>query len=94
MNPFAAAWRVPSKEEGLTYKLQINNITRKTRSSVKKACKGWKEAGIGWIPSEGTQTFFFIRSFETPYLFKKWAKTFPYELEVHRDTRGRKKKAS
>ncbi len=92
MIPHASAWRISSKDGKVAYRLQVNNISKKHRKAAQKAVLGWSEGGNGWNPSNKTELWLMTRSFETPYAFKKWAKEFPYELEVQRDTRGRKKK--
>jgi hypothetical protein len=92
MTPYAAAWRVDSKGGKLVYRLQINNISKKHKKAATEAVAGWSEGGQGWHPASKTELWLMTRSFETPYAFKKWAKQFPYELEVQKDTRGRKKK--
>ena len=92
MTPYASAWRISSKDGKVAYRLQVNNISKRDKKSAEKAVTGWEEGGQGWNSTNKTELWLMTRSFDTPYAFKKWAKGFPYELDVQKDTRGRKKK--
>lgn len=95
MKPYASAWRIDMATKGqknILYRLQVSGISKKYKEAAAKAVEGWSESGGGWNPKEKTELWLFNRSFATYYAFKKWAKEFPFELEVQRDARGRKKK--
>ena len=89
--PNASAWKVPANGN-ITYRLQINGIARDDKKAVKDATKGWRQCGAGWNPKKKTEIIIFEKSFETYYGFQKWKKTFPWDLLVDKDARGRKSK--
>ena len=91
MMPKASAWKVPTNGN-ITYRLQIDGIARGDKKAVHAATEGWKQCGDGWNPSKKTEIIIFERSFDTYYGFQKWKKSFPWELFVDKDTRGRKPK--
>ena len=94
MKPYASAWRIETSkgQTNILYRLKVNSIRKKYIKEAKTAVEGWAESGNGWNPRNQTELWLLNRSFDTYYAFKKWAKEFPYELEVQKDGRGRKKK--
>ena len=94
MKPYSSAWRIETSkgQTNILYRLQVNRISKKYKKATRSAVEGWSESGSGWNPKDKTELWLFNRSFETYYAFKKWVKDFPFELEVQRDARGRKKK--
>lgn len=89
--PNASAWKVPTSGN-ITYRLQINNILKRDKKAVSDATQGWRQCGDGWNPNRKTEIIIFEKTFETYYGFQKWKKTFPFELAVEKDTRGRRAK--
>jgi hypothetical protein len=94
MKPYAAAWRDESSkgQTNVVYRLQVDRITKKYKKAAQHAVSGWNESGAGWNRINKTELWLLNRTFNTAYAFKKWAKEFPFELEIERDARGRKKK--
>jgi hypothetical protein len=94
MKPYASAWRIETSkgQTNIVYRLQVSGIGKKYVKAAKTAVEGWAESGEGWNPKDKTELWLLNRSFATYYAFKKWVKDFPFELEVQRDSRGRKKK--
>ncbi len=94
MKPYASAWRLETSkgQSDILYRLQVNGISKKYIKEMKHAVEGWSESGSGWNPHNKTELWLLNRSFDTYYAFKKWVAQFPFDLEVQRDGRGRKKK--
>lgn len=95
MKPTANAWISPGRDKNnITYRLQVNGIKKNDMKKVAEATDGWRTAGSGWNPKSQTEVLIFEKSFPDYYSFKKWQREFPYELEVEKDGRGRKKKSN
>jgi len=78
----ATIWKVlTEKEDEFRYKLQVERIPgKRVENRVKKALKGWEEAGYGYYTNKKETSLIFARSFNDKRAMLEWAKTFPYEL--------------
>ena len=95
MEPKANAWISPTNDKStVTYRLQVNGLKKSHLKRLDEATEGWRSAGSGWNPKNQTEVLIFEKSFPDYYSFKKWQKQFPFELEVEKDGRGRKKKSN
>ena len=95
MEPTANAWISPGRDKNnITYRLQVNGIKKNDMKKVVEATEGWRTAGSGWNPKSQTEVLIFEKSFPDYYSFKKWQREFPFEIEVEKDGRGRKKKSN
>ena len=95
MEPTANAWISPGRDKNnITYRLQVNGIKKNDMKKVVEATEGWRNAGSGWNPKSQTEVLIFEKSFPDYYSFKKWQREFPFEIEVEKDGRGRKKKSN
>ena len=95
MEPTANAWISPGRDKNnITYRLQVNGIKKNDMKKVVEATEGWRNAGSGWNPKNQTELLIFEKSFPDYYSFKKWQREFPFEIEVEKDGRGRKKKSN
>ena len=46
----ATAWCEYSNDEECQYRLQINNIAKRSVRKVAKSCADWRDSGFGWHP--------------------------------------------
>ena len=74
------------------YVLQIDEIKgKRDENRLLKDTREWELYGEGYDPTSKTRTLMFKRSFETEGDWKRWARTFPHELEEITEKTGRKK---
>ena len=87
----ATAWKEDYCNEGLRYRLQVNNVSdgRSVRKLL-RVVNDWEESGSGWNPISKTEVFLFSKHFNTEQEWLKWAKHFPYKL-VELNSKGEAK---
>jgi len=86
----AAAWCEYNNEEECRYRLQINNIAKRSVRKVAKSCADWSDSGYGWHPKTGYRTLIYSKNFKTREEWLEWAEQFPYKL-VELNSKGKPK---
>ncbi len=87
----AITWKeATEEEEGLKYKIQIQDIAPRSINKVRRSLKEWSQCGEGTNHRTKRHLLFYTRVFEGENEMKKWAKSFPYG--IHEETaRGKLK---
>jgi hypothetical protein len=79
------AWKVLSKENGLKYSIQINDMAEKKEEQLLQAMKDWKKVGFG-KSEKNKKIYLFSRDFDNINSWSFWVKKFPFELkELHEE---------
>jgi hypothetical protein len=89
-NVEASAWRESVTDDGLSYRLQINNVTPRLVKKIEKACANWRNAGYGWNLDSNYKILIFAKRFKNQEEWLEWAKQFPYKL-VELNSKGNPK---
>jgi hypothetical protein len=76
----ATAWKEDYCDEGLRYRLQVNDVDGRAAKKLFRVVSDWEESGSGWNPVSQTRVLLFSRDFRTEKEWLKWAKHFPYKL--------------
>ena len=94
----AIAWncKTDKKHEKVTYMLQVDEIKgARAKKNTFKALEGWKKFAEGFNNKNNKEVLIFTRNFDTISEWKKWAKTFPYDLkELNRNNKFKSIKRS
>ena len=88
----AIAWCESTTKEckGYRYRVQVQDIARKSIKKVRRTFSDWKECGEGTNHKTKRHLLFFTRVFGEKKEMKEWARAVPYEM--HEETsRGKLK---
>ena len=83
----AVIWPVgEQEEERATYKVQVSNVPKRSKSKLLREMKEWRQAGDGVNFKNGKLIFLFKRDFKNQREMLDWVSTVPYP--VHRLNRN------
>ena len=89
---YARAWQVPSDSENeVRYRLQMNNVSKKSQKNINRLMEDWHCFGWGTYANSKTLLFIYDKSFSSKYEWLKWASSFPYQLSEHAERTNRLK---
>ncbi len=79
----ACLWKIREDEdEGITYRIQVNDIKERQIEKVKDILKEWSPAGSGFEKKSDFKILLFNKTFKDQKSLLKWKKTFPYYVEI------------
>jgi hypothetical protein len=78
------AWKVHEEDDGIVYNLQISEVPWKFKKALSEAMSDWHITSYGWNIKSGNQIFIYKKVFKNEESWKKWASSFPLEVNEKR----------